>query len=195
MAKPGAGNLRKGDAMRRNIGERISDIQLPAADGSVFQLGQIAGKRFLLSFFRFAACPFCNLRIHELASRFGEFGGNFTVVAIFDSSPENLRRHAHRHNAPFPILADERNTYYREYAIEHSLAGTLKGAAAHLPSVLNALLVKGYWPTSFGGKLTTMPANFLVDEDRIIRVAHYGKDEADHLPFDQVRNFSWEKLP
>lgn len=177
--------------MRRQVGERIGDICLPAVDGTDFRLEHIAGKRFLLSFFRFAACPFCNLRIHELVSRFDEFGDNFTVVAVFDSSPENLRLHAERHQSPFPILADEQNAYYREYGIERSLAGTLKGAATHMPSVLHALFVKGYWPNRFGGKLTTMPANFLVDEQGIIQVAHYGKDEADHLPIERVKTFSW----
>ena len=176
--------------MRRNVGETIDDIRLPAVDGTDFHLGQIAGKRFLLSFFRFAACPFCNLRVHELASRFDEFGDRFTVVAIFDSSPENLRRHAQRHHAPFPILGDEHNIYYRSFGVERSLTGTLRGAASHMPTVLNAIFLKGYWPTSFGGALTTMPANFLVDEACTIRLAHYGRDEADHLPFEQVKAFA-----
>lgn len=179
--------------MRRSAGEKIGDIRLPTVDGTDFRLVRIAGQRFMLSFFRFAACPFCNLRIHELVSRFDEFGDNFTIVALFDSSPENLRRHAQRHHSPFPILADERNVYYREYGIERSLTGTLKGAAIHLPSVLSALFIKGYWPTSFGGNVTTMPANFLVSEDRVIHTAHYGKDEGDHLPFEQVKAFSWGK--
>jgi len=176
--------------MRRSVGETIDDISLPAVDGTDFRLEHIEGKRFMLSFFRFAACPFCNLRVHELVTRFHEFGNNFTIVAIFDSSPENLRRHAERHRSPFPILADEHNVYYREYGVERSLAGTLKGAAMRMPSVLHALFAKGYWPTSFGGKLTTMPANFLVDEQRIIRVTHYGRDEADHLPIEMVRTFA-----
>ena len=175
---------------RRSVGQIVGDIRLPAVDGTNFQLDRIEGKRFMLSFFRFAACPFCNLRIHELVSRYDEFGDDFTIVAVFDSSPANLRRHAARHHAPFPILADEKNIYYREYAIERSVARTVQGAATHLPSVLYALFVKGYWPTSFGGKLTTMPADFLVDEAREIQVAHYGKDEGDHLPLAQVEAFS-----
>lgn len=176
--------------MRKTTGEHIEDIRLPAIDGSPFTLDQLAGKRFLLSFFRFAACPFCNLRVHELSTRFKEFGEGFTVVAIFDSSPANLRRHAARHHAPFPILADEHNTCYRQFGVERSIAGTLKGAAIHMPSVLKSVFIKGFWPTSFGGNVTTMPANFLVDENRIIQVAHYGSDEADHLPFEQVQRFS-----
>jgi len=176
--------------MRKNTGQTIRDIRLPAIDGTDFQLDHIQGKRFMLSFFRFAACPFCNLRIHELTSHFDAFGENFSIVAIFDSSTENLQRHAQRHHAPFPILADEHNTYYREYGIERSLSGTLKGAALNIPSVLRALFIKGYWPTSFGGNVMTMPANFLIDEARVIRVAHYGKDEGDHLPIEVVKTFA-----
>ena len=176
--------------MRRSEGQIIRDIRLPAIDGSDFYLEQLQGKRFLLSFLRFAACPFCNLRIHELVSRFGELGPDFNIVAIFDSSLANLQRHAQRHHAPFPILADAQNTYYREYGIERSVLGTLKGPAFHLPSVLYATFVKGYWPTSFGGKLTTMPADFLIDKGRVIRTAYYGEDERDHLLFERVKAFA-----
>lgn len=43
---------------------------------------------------------------------------------------------------------------------------------------------------SLKGSLTTMPADFLVDENGVIRTAYYGKDEGDHLPFEQARAFS-----
>jgi peroxiredoxin Q/BCP len=175
---------------RRMPGEHIKTIRLPAMDDGIFDLDQVHGKRFMLSFFRFAACPFCNLRVHQLVKRYAEFGNNFTVIAIFDSSAENLRRHAARHRAPFPILADKTNHYYREYGIEHSVGGMLKGAITRLPSMLYAMFAKGYWPTSIGGSVTTMPADFLVDEQRVIHVAHYGRDEGDHLPFEAVKAFS-----
>jgi len=143
----------------------------------------------MLSFLRFAACPFCNLRVHELVSRFNEFGDNFTIVAVFDSALGNLVRHAEGHESPFPILADESNGYYREYGIEHSLAGVFKGMFLRMPTLVRGML-KGYVPTTFKGSLTTMPADFLIDASGIIKVAKYGEDEGDHLPFDQVKAFS-----
>lgn len=176
--------------MRCKPGKKIGNIRLMAIDGSAFELDSLKGKRFMLAFFRFAACPFCNLRIHELVTRHGELGSNFTIVAVFDSSLGNLQKHATRHHAPFPILADEHNVYHREYGIEYSLLGTLKGAITRMPSVLNAIFAKGYFPTSIKGRLTTMPANFLVDETGMIHTAHYGKDEGDHLPFERVKAFS-----
>lgn len=58
--------------MRRQPGENVGRLSLPDLDGVTFDLGRLRGKRFMLSFSRFAACPFCNLRVHELTTRFGE---------------------------------------------------------------------------------------------------------------------------
>jgi len=144
----------------------------------------------MLSFLRFASCPFCNLRVHELVTRFEEFGEGFTIVAIFDSPLENLRRHATKHQAPFSILADERTVYFKEYGIERSVAGMLKGMLSRLPSLLRAMFVNGYLPLVIKGSMTTMPADFLVDENGVIQIAYYGRDEGDHLPFADVKVFS-----
>ncbi len=176
--------------MRRVPGERVGNIRLPAMDGTAFELDSLKGRRFMLSFFRFASCPFCNLRMHELVQRHAELGGNFTVVAVFDSSRENLCRYAERHAAQFPVLADEKNIYSREYGIERSVMGVLRGMVTRLPALLRAVFVKRYLPTAIKGHLTTMPADFLVDEMGVIRTAYYGRDEGDHLPFDQVKAFA-----
>ncbi|MFZ5622018.1 MAG: redoxin domain-containing protein [Pseudomonadota bacterium] len=176
--------------MRRQPGNEVGQLRLPSLDGPVFDLDRLRRRRFMLSFFRFAACPFCNLRIHELVERHAELGGRLVVVAVFDSPIDNLRRHASRHRAPFPILADPDNVYYRAFAIERSVAGMLKAALLRFPSVLRGVFLEGYLPTSLQGRLDTLPAEFLVDEGGVIRVAHYGRDIGDHLPFERIRAFA-----
>ncbi len=175
--------------MRLTTGTRAQHIRLPAIDGSMFESESTTGQPFMLSFFRFASCPFCNLRVNQLVRRFHEFGNDFTIVAVFDSPLDNLIRHAEGHKAPFPIVADADNTYYREYGIEHSVGGVLKGMFLRMPTLLRAMF-KGYVPTTIKGSVTTMPADFLIDREGIIQVAYYGKDEGDHLPFDTVKSFS-----
>lgn len=176
---------------RRAPGEKTSNLILPALEGGTFKLDSLKSRRFMLSFLRFASCPFCNLRVHELVKRFEEFGEGFTIVAVFDSSLENLRKHAEKHRAPFPILADEKNVFYRAYGVEHSLAGMFKGMLTRMPSLLRAMFVNGYVPWVIKGSMTTMPADFLVDENGVIQTAYYGKDEGDHLPFERVKAFSF----
>lgn len=175
--------------MRLKTGEKATHIKLPAIDGSAFDTENLVNKPFMLSFFRFASCPFCNLRVHELVQRFDELGEDFTIVAVFDSPLDNLVLHAEGHQAPFPILADESNRYYKQYSIEHSIAGVLKGMLLRMPTLIKSMSM-GYVPTTFKGSITTMPADFLIDRNGVIQTAYYGNDEGDHLPFAQVRSFS-----
>lgn len=164
-------------------------ISLPAIDGTAFQLSMMHGKPFMLSFFRFATCPFCNLRVHELVKRHYELGDGFGIVAVFDSPLDHLQKHAAGHHASFPILADPENRYYQVYGIEHSMGGVLKGMVTRMPTLIKGM-AKGYVPTSIKGSITTMPADFLIDEAGVIQIAHYGRDEGDHLPFAQVKSFA-----
>jgi peroxiredoxin len=175
--------------MRLKAGDKLTNIKLPAIDGTAFDSESFAGKPIMLSFFRFASCPFCNMRMNELVRRFDEFGNDFTIIAIFDSPLDNLTRHTAGHKAPFPILADESNKYYREYSIERSILGVLKGMLFRMPLLLKGMF-KGYMPIVIKGSLTTMPADFLIDRNGIIQTAYYGKDEGDHLPFDLAKEFS-----
>jgi peroxiredoxin Q/BCP len=175
--------------MRLNAGTLAPRIQLPCIDGSVFDTESLRGHRYLLGFFRFAGCPFCNMRLHGLVKRFASYPEDFTVVAVFDSPLENLALHTRRHNAPFPILADESNHYYRAYGIERSLMGVAKAITTRVPTLIKATL-KGYIPIRVKGSMTTMPADFLVDAEGIIQLAYYGRDEGDHLPFADVEKFA-----
>ena len=109
--------------MRLTPGSKVLPIQLPSIDGQIFDTSSLEGKPYLLSFFRFASCPFCNMRMHKLVKRFDELGNDFTIVAIFDSPLDNLAKHTEGHKAPFPVLADEKNIFYKQYGIERSAWG------------------------------------------------------------------------
>lgn len=175
--------------MRFKQGDKVCPILLPSIDGESFALQQLQGKPYMISFFRFASCPFCNLRMHELVTRFDELGEKFTMIAIFDSPLDNLQQYAEGHHAPFPVLADAKNIYYRQYGIEHSLLGVLKGMILRMPTLIKGMM-RGYLPLKIKGSLTTMPADFLVDEHGVIQTAYYGADEGDHLSFDEIKTFA-----
>lgn len=174
---------------RLTPGEPVPRFELPAFDGTVFDSGSLSGRRHVLCFMRFASCPFCNLRVHHLVSRAPEFGEGFGVVAVFDSAAADLRATTDRHSAPFPLVGDEHGEVYAAFGVERSVAGMLRGMVFRAPTLLGAM-ARGYVPTSFSRGLTTMPAEFLIDESGIIRTAYYGRDEGDHLDLDVIHRFS-----
>ena len=40
------------------------------------------------------------------------------------------------------------------------------------------------------GSMTTMPLDILVDEHGTVQSVYYGKDEGDHMPFSQIKEFA-----
>ena len=60
--------------MKINIGDILEEITLPNINGSNFSLSSLKGKKVLLTFYRFARCPMCNLRINEILKRYDELG-------------------------------------------------------------------------------------------------------------------------
>jgi peroxiredoxin len=180
--------------MSYEIGDKIEGLSLPGIDGKQFSLDQVQGRRYMISFMRFSACPFCQLRIHQLISRWQELDENFTVIAVFDSSLENLQKHSVKHKAPFSILADASAVYYQKFSIQHSVMGALKAMFFRMPTLLYAMFVKGYLPSSIKGNMTTLPADILVDENGVIRAIYQGNDSADHLPFEKIKAFSMANI-
>lgn len=174
--------------MRLQPGEALRHFSLPDIAGGTFDTHSLAGRPFLLSFFRYAGCPFCNLRMHDLVVAMPSFGPGFTVVAVFDSPLDNLVAHAEGHRAPFPVLADSGGEVYAAYGVEHSVAGVLK-SVVRLPAMLRAMRL-GYVPSTIQGRLDTLPADFLVDRQGIIRVARYAHDAGDRMPLEQIESFA-----
>lgn len=149
--------------------------------GKRVTLNQFSGKKVLLSFFRGAACPFCNLRVRELILNYEELGKrNIEVLAVFHSSPEEIFKFAGKQKAPFPILPDPTFSLYQVYDIESSLWGKLK-TMGNLPKVWK-MMFGGFFNLNSMSDPNTLPADFLIGEDQRLEMAYYGKDFGDHIP-------------
>ena len=175
--------------MKIKVGDQINNIKLKSIDDEDFDLSKLSGKKILLSFYRFAACPMCNLRLNEINNSYGEFGKNFTHVAIFDSNVDNLKRFTSKHNAPFPILADEKYEYFEKYSVEKSLLRFLWSQIIRANRQFRGYF-KGYLPIAFKGSIITMPVDILINEKGVVERVKYAKDLSDHIPLNEVINFS-----
>ena len=174
--------------MKLQKGDIITEINLPSIDGKNFSFNKIKGKKTLLTFYRFATCPFCNLRIHEIINRYEELGKNFEMVAIFSSTKEHLSKTMKKHNAPFTILADENFEYFSKYEVEKSLFKFMVGSMVGFFKILKAGS-KGYFPMELSG-MTIVPVDVLINKKGVIEKVYYGQNTTDHLSFDEIKYFS-----
>ena len=175
--------------MKLNKGDKIGDLELPSIMGDTFDIKNIAGKKTLLTFYRFATCPFCNLRLFEMNKRSSELGTRFSVIAIFDSNIEFLTKSMKKHDTKFTILADENFKYFRKYDIEQSTWKFLIGTTLGIFRFCKAIS-KGYIPLPMKGSMITVPVDILINTDGTIERVYYGKNTADHLSFEQIKKFA-----
>ena len=175
--------------MKLAVGVKFDDLKLPDIGGGVFDVNEIVGKKTLITFYRFAQCPFCNLRINEFKNRFNEFDYKLNVVAVFDSPLGHLKKSMKKHNAPFRILADENFFYFRKYNVEQSVWKFFVGTSLRFHRLIEASL-KGYIPITFKGSVSTIPVDILLDENGIIENVYYGNDTTDHLSFETILDFA-----
>jgi peroxiredoxin len=154
-------------------------------NGRTVSLSDFKGKKVLLSFLRTAACPFCNLRVHELIKRQERWKDQgLETIVVFASPASEILQYAGKKNPPFTIIPDPEETLYRQYGIGHSLFGKIK-AMTRLREIFY-IMTHGFFNVKSLVEKTVMPADFLLDEDGNIDRVYYGKDFGDHIPLEQI---------
>jgi peroxiredoxin len=172
------------------VGDAAPEITLPAIDGSTFDMSNMRGKKVILTFFRFSSCPLCNMRIRRITQRWDEFSNDTVMVGVFDAGVGELQKRMKKHEVPFTLVADEHYDHFEKNGVKKSFGKFMWGAAKSPFTLLQATL-RGYVPLTLSiSKLSTIPADILIDEHGKVVEAHYCKDTADHMPIDRMIAFS-----
>lgn len=157
-------------------------------EGEPIDLEAYRGRKVWLAFFRYAACPLCNNRIHEQLQRHREFvDAGIEVMAVFQSSADNIKKYVGRQDPPFPLIADPELSLYRRYGVHPNTWGMFY--PRNFIRAISAVR-RGFMPRpADSGPLAMIPADFLVDPEGLLWRTYYGKAISDHIPFDDVLAF------
>jgi len=158
--------------------------------GNDIKLSNIKEKKVFLTFFRGASCPFCNLRVRELIQKSSEFEKyNLQVMIFFKSDAEEIKNYAGKQNAPFPIIPDPEKKIYELYGVESSFMGTMKVMAK--PATMMKAMTSGFFSMKSMTEEHISPAEFLIDENMIIKRVLYASDPSEHIDIDEI--LQWAK--
>ena len=144
------------------------------------------GSWIYLSFHRFAACPFCNLRTNELIQNYDLFQNhNIEIISVWPSPKESLLRYAGSEKTPFPMLSGNNKSIYRAYGVtESSFIGAVR-LLLHPQLITDTIKTKPKG-IAIDSDPKLMPASFLIEPDGFIRMAYYGKHYGDHPKIKSV---------
>ncbi|KIL42356.1 hypothetical protein SD70_01755 [Gordoniibacillus kamchatkensis] len=161
--------------------------------GNAVSLDDFRGRKVLLAFFRNSACALCNLRVHHFIGRNPDWQRlGMDVVAVFESPEASMRSYVGSQNAPFPLIADPRAVLYDLYGVETSeekSQATISDPATHTLAAQAAAAGFALTPEE-GSNFHRIPAEFLIDGQGIVRIAHYGRLITDHLPLETIDRFA-----
>jgi len=179
--------------MRLKENEIAPSFSVVDMNGKTFDLDSPREKPLLIAFFRYASCPLCNLRVHELIENYENLKDKIEIVLIFQSPKEKIEQYVGKQNIPYRLLPNPNKRLYHLYGVENSWLGFAKAWTVEIKRVFIALFKKHYLPGSVEGEIHRIPADFIVDRDNQILKAYYGKDIGDHLPLEELDKIVKEK--
>jgi len=137
-------------------------------------------EKALLMFLRYMGCPLCQMKIAEMIRDSGRFKDACTqIFIVLQSQPEIIKQSTVEEALPITIICDPDIRIFNLYKV-HS--GTLFGYIA--PGVIKKAIQakkQGYTHGKKEGKELQLPAVFLIDTNRTISYAYYGK-HIDDIP-------------
>jgi len=175
--------------MQLKAGQEAKTFKVEDIASLSIDLHNYKGKKILLSFYRYAACPLCNLRVHQLITNYDYFKSkNLQLLAFFESPRESILKYVGNQNCPFPLIGDPNREIYKMYGIESSWLRFAISMLTRLNSLIKAA-VKGFYPGKMEGEIALLPADFLINTDFTIHTAYYGKDIGDHLSINKIKEW------
>lgn len=163
-------------------------------------LQQFKGRKVYLAFLRNTDCPICNYHVYRLVKLSKQWKENCMEVFIFyETKSSEIRKDSFYSevvlgDTSLRLISDSNRITYSLYHVElNAEKATMEAMEKNgrLPIIAEARKVgfhgDGIQPDTH---VEAVPAGFLLDENHIVRRAHYGEDAGDPMPLEWIDAFA-----
>lgn len=179
--------------MRLESGIPVPQFSATDIAGEKVAPSDYAGRRLWLILSRFAACPFCSIRLHRLIDRHEVIAqAGVEILVVFPSPVRRVEQFARKYAPPFRMVADPEQEIFQLFGSETSWAGELR-TAVNIPRVLEALVQTKMNPLLIDDAVHRMPSEYLIEPDGTIGEVHYGEELDDGFGVEAV--LDWARGP
>jgi peroxiredoxin len=163
------------------VGERAADFELPNAQGRRVHLAdQLDRGAVVLTFYRGAWCPFCNLQLRNLQHALPEVQAlGASLLAISPELPDGSRAMVEQAALSFEVLSDLHSTVASAYGITFTLSPTDQALFLEVGNDLR----KANGDTSW---VLPAPATFVIAGDGTINHARVDADYTSRIAADEI---------
>ncbi|WP_133512656.1 peroxiredoxin-like family protein [Candidatus Thiosymbion oneisti] len=149
------------------VGDKAPDFSLPNAFGRQVRLADLLGQgAVVLTFYRGAWCPYCNLQLHALHRTLPHIEQQGArLVAVTPQLPDKSREQVAKDGYPFEILSDLDDQVMKQYRLYFEVPSEL----SDLYQRRFSLDLADY--NGAGRYVLPVPATFVIDRDGVVRAA------------------------
>jgi len=160
------------------VGDRAPDFVLPDAAGKDVRLAdQLALGPVVVTFFRGAWCPVCNLQVAAFARALDDISAaGASIVAIHPDS-QTFQQAA---EVGFPILRDDDQSVIRDYRLQFEIPLDIQRLyTGTIGFDISATTADGSWHLP-------VPGTFILDGEGVVRQRHVTSDFTERMEPDEV---------
>ena len=157
------------------VGQAAPDFALPNAHGQAVTLSDLlASGPVVVTFYRGAWCPFCNMALRAYQGILPEIqslGANF--VAISPQSPDHSLTQTEKEHLGYEVLSDKGNAVARQFGIVYKIGVAMNQVSAGF----------GLDLTQFNGddsRELPLPGTFVIAQDGTVQFAQAFADHSHH---------------
>lgn len=163
------------------VGDWAADFELPNAHGQRIRLAdQLERGPVVLTFYRGAWCPFCNLQLRSLQRALPEIEAlRASLLAISPQLPDGSCAITDKNGLTFEVLSDLNSTVASAYGITFILSPTDQALFLEVGNDLREANGDSRWVLS-------APATFVIGSDGTIRHARVDPDYTTRITADEV---------
>ena len=149
------------------LGDTAPMFKLPGADGVMVKFADVlASGPAVVSFYRGAWCPFCNLELRALQRELANAeAAGVTLVAISPNTPDTSAKMVDEDELTFPVLSDAENAVAKAfnlvYEMEEGLVDFYKAEGRNIAQMNGSDI----WELP-------VPATYVIDQAGIIQYAY-----------------------
>lgn len=167
--------------------DKLPDMNLSPVFGDSINTSSLRGKKILLTFNRYVACPLCNYRTHQLLEQYDTLKkNNLIIISVYESTKETLTEYSTKEDVPFIMISDPEEKLYKQFKVQKSWRKTFAGLFSNYSRKHSGGKKQFKSEYKRDGSMNRIGADFLVDEKGTIQVAYYGKFVGDHLPVEEI---------
>lgn len=186
--------------MRLKPGSPAMTFDAEDVNGKPFSLREQRGSKIHLSFFRNAACALCGLRYYKLRDHSTEWQKKgLVMISVFESPRDVVLKNLAGKSIPYTLIADENHLLYTLYGLEKSWSRAM--VSMLFPSTYIQARdayrrgISREGAVAQGSRDDRMPAEFLIDEDGVIRRAFYSSYVGNFMPLVEIEEFLAAEKP